>query len=531
MAHTKLETDALYPVYRLTAARKCSLVAGSGGHGTVLERYRLVVGLAGNGRLILDGKIYGLRAGTAFAAGPRSLLFVDAGEEETLELLEADFEEVGLPPKEASSLGFPCLGYLELPAEVDAAKELENLSGEPTAGGPIERYERHLRFERLLLAIMKRNYCPKGRMPGMRKLVEATLDEIHARYCEPLRVDRLARSCCMSVRHYSRTFAELTGQSPVEYLTGLRIARSVRTLIASGGRWKEAAAKSGYADADYYGKRFKEKMGMSPSVYMRNWRKSPQIVALQCAGDLLALGVKPVGMMTNGLWGPLGGYKNGVAILDRDERISGTIASLRPDLIIAGDYTDGELLESLAKIAPTIEVEWEGIGPFRHLHMLGDLLGKQREKREWLTRYERTREELMEKLLAPDERRRTAAVFYMWRNEIRLFAPQIFPAFYDTLGYDAPPSFREWTERERRQGCIAVPFDRLPEYAADAMFLIVQDETAREAFRRMGRVYRDILPAIRNDRFHRLEPDWHGIDATSLYWQLGRLAELGPLLR
>ncbi|MFF2889175.1 helix-turn-helix domain-containing protein [Paenibacillus sp. NPDC057967] len=510
-----------YPLYRMREIRSFSLTAGSSSDPELLEGCCLIVCYGGNGRLTLDSKMYALKEGAIFIAPSFSLITIRAGEAEQLQMMLAAFNEVGT--LSAPMARFPYEGFAEAPPDVEVAAELQDLKGNQLTKDPLEQFERHVRFERLLLAVLKHNYASDKHHKSIRKLVEGTLDYIHEHYKDVLRIENLACSCNISSRHYTRIFTELTDKSPVDYLTELRIRQSVRQLVSSGGKLTDVARGVGYADPDYYSKRFKEKTGMSPSGYMTNWRHSPRIIALQCAGDLFALGIKPFGIMTNGLLGPFRNYMNGVQTLDHAfETVAGTIASMKPDLIVAGDYMSAELIDILSKISPTVTVEWEGIGPFYHLNMLSQILGREKEKRQWLERYELRREEVSRKLAALSQNwpRETAAVFYMWKDEIRVFAPNIFPTFYEVLGYEMPSWFQNWSAEDKRRGSMPVQFEAFLAFAADSIFIIVQDETALETLNRLKMAYKDVLPAITQNKIHSLESDWYSIDATSLYWQL-----------
>ncbi|MBW7456302.1 ABC transporter substrate-binding protein [Paenibacillus sepulcri] len=107
-------------------------------------------------------------------------------------------------------------------------------------------------------------------------------------------------------------------------------------------------------------------------------------------GDLLALGVKPVGAA-------LGVIKDQVAYPELLDGIGDVgdlmgnpekIASLEPDLILmdaGGSYYEDGDYDLLAKIAPT--VAYDRLSTNERLTVFGEILGKQQEAEEWISSY------------------------------------------------------------------------------------------------------------------------------------------------
>jgi AraC family transcriptional regulator, transcriptional activator FtrA len=88
----------------------------------------------------------------------------------------------------------------------------------------------------------------------------------------PMSVRSLAARAHMSERHFARRFREVTGQSPVEYLIGLRVNTSLALLEADGGSIDEVASSVGFANAVTYRHHFRTRMHTAPSAYRRAFR-------------------------------------------------------------------------------------------------------------------------------------------------------------------------------------------------------------------------------------------------------------------
>ncbi|MCW3795373.1 AraC family transcriptional regulator [Paenibacillus sp. LS1] len=112
---------------------------------------------------------------------------------------------------------------------------------------------------------------------------------------------------------------------------------------------------------------------------------NPQrVVSFYHLGELMALGVKPVGTTTYILDNPHISDKTGITDVGVPPDAE-KILSLQPDLIVTtptfAELTEGGY-EALSKIAPTIVIE-QNNEPIKDIEMFGDILGKQEEAKQW----------------------------------------------------------------------------------------------------------------------------------------------------
>lgn len=73
----------------------------------------------------------------------------------------------------------------------------------------------------------------------------------------------------MSRFHFSREFKRLSGRSPWQYLTDLRMERSSYLPIDSGHSIGEIARECGFQDTSYFCKVFRKSFNASPAEYRR----------------------------------------------------------------------------------------------------------------------------------------------------------------------------------------------------------------------------------------------------------------------
>jgi iron complex transport system substrate-binding protein len=112
--------------------------------------------------------------------------------------------------------------------------------------------------------------------------------------------------------------------------------------------------------------------------------KPQRVVSLFHLGELMTLGVKPVGATSYMLTNPLLGDTSDIADVGLPPDVE-KILTLEPDLIVTtGPFAEAVEggYEALSQIAPTIVVEQYN-DPIKDVEMFGDILGKQEEAKQW----------------------------------------------------------------------------------------------------------------------------------------------------
>jgi AraC-like DNA-binding protein len=100
-------------------------------------------------------------------------------------------------------------------------------------------------------------------------------DRIDREYAQPLDVEALARGAHMSAGHLSREFKRAYGESPYSYLMTRRIERAMALLRGGDQGVTEVCFAVGCSSLGTFSTRFTELVGMSPSAYRRQARRSP----------------------------------------------------------------------------------------------------------------------------------------------------------------------------------------------------------------------------------------------------------------
>lgn len=94
---------------------------------------------------------------------------------------------------------------------------------------------------------------------------------IRSRFAEELRFDEIARQVGMSSRNFARRFKDATGDTPLAYLHGLRIAVARQMLETMNNSVAEIGQRVGYDDVAFFRQLFQRRAGVTPSDYRRRF--------------------------------------------------------------------------------------------------------------------------------------------------------------------------------------------------------------------------------------------------------------------
>ncbi len=105
--------------------------------------------------------------------------------------------------------------------------------------------------------------------PKLRAEMEQAIRYFYEHYMEPIRIEQYARSHGMSVSWFLRCFKLYTRQSPMQYITSLRINNAANLLENTEYNVTEIAAMVGYENPLYFSRIFRKVRGVSPSQYRK----------------------------------------------------------------------------------------------------------------------------------------------------------------------------------------------------------------------------------------------------------------------
>ena len=116
---------------------------------------------------------------------------------------------------------------------------------------------------------MKIAYFAENKKTRVKKL-DKSIKYIHSNISEDIRVDELAKMEFLSPGRYREVFKKITGDSPTNYISALRI-RLACELFSEGNNSIEHVAKTvGISDRTYFQKFFKKHTGKTPGAYIKD---------------------------------------------------------------------------------------------------------------------------------------------------------------------------------------------------------------------------------------------------------------------
>ena len=97
--------------------------------------------------------------------------------------------------------------------------------------------------------------------------VQKSIEYISANYSYPITVEDIAAYVGLSRSHLFRSFEDVVGQSPKEYLTDFRMKQACYLLEHSDLSITAIANSVGFDNGLYFSKTFRKKHGMPPKEY------------------------------------------------------------------------------------------------------------------------------------------------------------------------------------------------------------------------------------------------------------------------
>lgn len=100
-------------------------------------------------------------------------------------------------------------------------------------------------------------------------VVKKILHYLNDNYAQRISLDQIAQNMYLSPVYISKIFKEKTGDSPINYLIRIRLAKAKEMLDSDAGSIKVIAAAVGYEDVYHFSKLFKKYYGVSPMHYRK----------------------------------------------------------------------------------------------------------------------------------------------------------------------------------------------------------------------------------------------------------------------
>ena len=120
-----------------------------------------------------------------------------------------------------------------------------------------------------------KSYEILGRIFPLREHDECGISYIHQNYTKRLSIPDLAKRCAVSETVYRKQFRKLTGHSPIQYITRLKIEKARELLGENDMDLKDISEFLNFYNLPYFHRVFKEVTRLTPGQYREIHKKAP----------------------------------------------------------------------------------------------------------------------------------------------------------------------------------------------------------------------------------------------------------------
>lgn len=242
--------------------------------------YEIVLILSGTGEHLVGSQVYPLKRGDVFVIKgdtchgfrrARELSMVNVMYDSSLLFAQSDrLRQVAgfaylfmVQPEILQQEAYPYTVYLE-PEAVDAAeqlcdfliRQLEDREGQ---------YQAAVEYGfKALAAYLANHYQTRDALSEKMRVFTKAVQYLQSNAAGRVKLQKAAEAAAVSQRHLERIFLEICGESPVAYLTDLRLKHADTLLRTTCRTVAQIAEESGFQDPNYFSRVYKKKYGVSP---------------------------------------------------------------------------------------------------------------------------------------------------------------------------------------------------------------------------------------------------------------------------
>jgi AraC-like DNA-binding protein len=148
-------------------------------------------------------------------------------------------------------------------------RDLTELREEWNAGTPDGTLLTQALFLRLLIRLARCYASSPGPLPDVSSgaTVAAAVRYFDAHFTEPVRIADVAARVFLSPDRFTEVFSSAMGRTPRDYLGHLRLERAKRLLTTTDLPISEVGIESGFGDAAYFTRTFRQATGRTPRAF------------------------------------------------------------------------------------------------------------------------------------------------------------------------------------------------------------------------------------------------------------------------
>lgn len=341
-----------------------------------LQRRSLLFISSGHGVIFIEGQQYTLLAGSLVILNPDEQIQIINNSNTTLQvqLLHYEGYQMMIKGHDIQAVSIPSYSQLSREPVIRVSHTL--ITGILTKlksaieSSTDQTLNRQLYFLELMQYVQSQ---AQTHTSSVNNTITKTIHFMEEHYDKPIPMSELPLIAGMTQSSYCRAFKKMTGMSPGQYLTKIRILRAKELMLDRQSTLREIALQVGYQDELYFSRIFKKAEGMSPTTYIQRRDKRIVVISRYLLQDhLLALGIQPIAAPAypryydtpSGFPSYLHQRLQGTIPLHADRTMSSQeILSLSPDLVFRMEYTPTEEHREFNTIGNTMFIDpstsWE----------------------------------------------------------------------------------------------------------------------------------------------------------------------------
>ncbi|WP_338552774.1 helix-turn-helix domain-containing protein [Paenibacillus sp. KS-LC4] len=403
----------------------------------------------------------------------------------------------------------------------------------------VRHMQNQIIFHQILLHVLEQmdaKYAT-GDQPSM----EQSIAYLENHFNEKITREQLAAMAGVSPSHYSTLFKQLSGFTPNEYLSRLRVNRAKELLISGSGTLREIALKVGYHDEFYLSRRFKQQTGAAPSGYSRDALQHVAVLLHPYASHLRLLGIEPAIVITESSEYvstadlQLPHTMRFIHAASSPEQVKSALLAANVELIIAAKQhmqQVGLRTEQLRSVAPVVEITWMDIGWKEHLRLIAQAVQRVSVAEQWLDTFEQEEREARAIIEQSSFASEVITILVIKPEGLLIYgARNVGYVLYQSLGLRPPAKIAENMDKlGEKFHSVPIEAAELADYAGDRIVVIEFPDDKGSTLHAQSTFetpYWKELHAVQQKKVHVLNKDeWVPYNPISIRLQLGRAVAL-----
>jgi|GEM_PF-6351059 len=469
----------------------------------------MLVAVAGSGSVFAEGRRYALASGGALTGGPGGIVLQGEDRLEAewklyfvefvpIRLTSPSPERLTAKAEEGSNPWNGCR-YATDANELGTLAERLYTAVHMNMDSPQYGLNAHVLVQQMVLWWLGEAEEGDGRQRTTDTAVLAALSDMESRLDEPWTREQLAAKAGIAPAYFSVYCRKLTGLSPSVYLERLRVHRAAELLLQDRhrkGDMADIARRSGFRDAWYMSRRFRNMQGAGPTSYRRDF--VPERVATleyPYTNHLLALGVKPAAARFGGVGEAIRhGDREGIAEIPALLSVEGRKQLLqRHETQLIVTYDSEPIRDNMRSVAPVVHLPWLSMSWREHMTAIGRLLRRETEAAGRIAALDRQAEAVREQAYRFFPPETTVSLFKIENKRCYLYGIRDMGCiFYEFLGYSPHPYMRRRLEQDTRLHSVEISLRQMADYAGTLNFIVLYpDEGGQGDFLRTNEHWRD----------------------------------------